>query len=212
MYINILKDHLKEMLGKATIKESINIIEKDAPFWGDEFLVKRPILEAINPGDDTPRVLLIDEIDRSEREFEALLLESLSDFSISIPEYGTITATKKPLVFLTSNRTRELSEALRRRCIYIYIDYPTVNEEMKIIMETVPGAGEGFAKRVATIIAMYRKGSPKHLPSIAETIDLASILLSAAGEDFSNSDVASYASVIVKNKDDMRLLDKAISS
>ncbi|AEG14526.1 AAA ATPase central domain protein [Desulfofundulus kuznetsovii DSM 6115] len=212
LYVNILREQIKEKLNGASLKKAVEILDTEAPFWGREFLVNRPVLEALDPGDDVPRVLLVDEIDRSEREFEALLLEALSDFTLSIPEFGTVQARRKPVVFLTSNHTRELSEALRRRCIYLYIDYPSVDEETRIIMANVPGAGREFARKVAQIINVYRKASPRHKPSVAETIDLAVALLATAGENFNTTDVVNVVSTFCKNKEDEPAAENAAQS
>ena len=143
--------------------------------FSDEFLLTRPLLEAITATD--PVVLLIDEVDRVEVETEALLLEILSDYQVSIPELGTITATQIPLVFLTSNNTRELSEALKRRCLYLHVDYPTLEREREIVLAKVPGVTENLADQIARVVRSIRQLDLKKAPSVSETLDWARTLL-----------------------------------
>ncbi len=143
--------------------------------FSDEFLLTRPLLEAITA--DDPVVLLIDEVDRVEVETEALLLEILSDYQVSIPELGTIVAKQIPLVFLTSNNTRELSEALKRRCLYLHVDYPTLERERQIVLAKVPGVTEALADQVARIVRSIRQLDLKKAPSVSETLDWARTLL-----------------------------------
>lgn len=206
LYLNALRDKVSQVLnGTKNMAEAVRLLDKEAPFWGEEFLVRRPLLEALAPEDGLPRVLLIDEVDRSDREFEALLLEALSDWSVSIPEYGTVRAKEIPLVILTSNRTRDLSDALRRRCLYLWMGLPDRAREAKIIEAQVPGASREFAMKVAGLMEEYRKMSPRHMPSVSETVELAAALLKTAGEDFTAEDVETFMSVFVKNKDDAGL-------
>ena len=143
--------------------------------FSDEFLLTRPLLEAIRAAD--PVVLLIDEVDRVEVETEALLLEILSDYQVSIPELGTIVATQIPLVFLTSNNTRELSEALKRRCLYLHVDYPTLEREREIVLAKVPGVTENLADQIARVVRSIRQMDLKKAPSVSETLDWARTLL-----------------------------------
>jgi MoxR-like ATPase len=147
----------------------------EADIFSEPFLLTRPLLEAIRATD--PVVLLIDEVDRVEVETEALLLEVLSDFQVSIPELGTVAGTQRPLIVLTSNATRELSEALRRRCLYLYIDYPDVERERRIVRARVPEIGEQLAGQVAEMVRAIRRLELKKAPSISETIDWARTLL-----------------------------------
>src|SRR5687767_434806 len=157
--------------------------DKNSDSWGDvhddifsdEFLLTRPLLEAITA--DEPVVLLIDEVDRVEVETEALLIEILSDYQVSIPELGTITAKQIPLVFLTSNNTRELSEALKRRCLYLHVDYPDLDREKRIVLNKVPGITDNLADQVARIVRSIRNLELKKAPSVSETIDWAKTLL-----------------------------------
>ena len=143
--------------------------------FSDEFLLTRPLLEAITS--DEPVVLLIDEVDRVEVETEALLLEILSDYQVSIPELGTITAKQIPLVFLTSNNTRELSEALKRRCLYLHVDYPELDRERKIVLAKVPNITESLADQVARVVRSIRQLDLKKAPSVSETLDWARTLM-----------------------------------
>ena len=143
--------------------------------FSDEFLLTRPLLEAITATE--PVVLLIDEVDRVEVETEALLLEILSDYQVSIPELGTITATQIPLVFLTSNNTRELSEALKRRCLYLHVDYPELDREREIVLAKVPGITQSLADQVARIVRSIRQLDLKKSPSVSETLDWARTLM-----------------------------------
>ena len=143
--------------------------------FSEKYLLERPLLAAIRQ--DKAPVLLIDEVDRADEEFEAFLLELLSDFQVSIPELGTITATSIPYVVLTSNATRELSDALRRRCLYHYVDYPDVERETRIIMARVPGAGATLSLQIARMVEAVRKEDLRKVPGIAETLDWAAALI-----------------------------------
>jgi MoxR-like ATPase len=143
--------------------------------FSDEFLLTRPLLEAISA--DDPVVLLIDEVDRVEVETEALLLEILSDYQVSIPELGTIVAKQIPLVFLTSNNTRELSEALKRRCLYLHVDYPSLEREREIVLAKVPGVTANLADQIARVVRSIRQMDLKKSPSVSETLDWARTLL-----------------------------------
>ncbi len=151
------------------------IKEKEAAIFGEEFLLKRPLLQALT-SDRTP-VLLIDEVDRSDEAFESFLLEILSDWQISIPEIGTISATRIPHVVATSNRTRELSDALRRRCLYLWIDYPAFEKELAIVRNKVPGIDERLASEICFFIQNIRKKKLVKLPGVSETLDWAEALV-----------------------------------
>jgi MoxR-like ATPase len=153
--------------------DDANIVEDQ--IFSEKYLLERPLLAAIRR--DTPPVLLIDEIDRADDEFEAFLLELLSDFQVSIPELGTIKATAIPHVVLTSNGTRELSDALRRRCLYHYVDYPDTEREARIIMARIPGAGASLSLQIARMVERIRKEDLRKVPGIAETLDWAATLV-----------------------------------
>jgi MoxR-like ATPase len=150
--------------------------EKEATIFSEAFLLKRPLLQAITDNERAP-VLLIDEIDRSDEEFEAFLLEVLSDFQVTIPEIGTITATHRPHVVLTSNRSRDLSDALRRRCLYHWIDYPSLEKELAIVHARVPAISETLSRQVTEIMQTTRTMSLSKVPGVAETLDWATALV-----------------------------------
>jgi MoxR-like ATPase len=165
--------------------------------FGPEFLLRRPLLEALEH--DGPAVLLIDEVDRADDEFEAFLLEFLADFAITIPELGTITARRRPLVVLTSNRTRELHDALKRRCLYHWIDYPTPEREAEIVRARLPGVPEAVAERVCDAVARLRGQELYKLPGVGETITWARALLALDGD----ADLESTLGVALKVREDI---------
>ena len=182
-------------------------IESD--IFSEEFLLTRPLLEAIRSPE--PVVLLIDEIDRVEMETEALLLEVLSDFQVSIPELGTVAATTTPLVLLTSNNTRELSEALKRRCLFLHVSYPTPERERGILQARVPGLGESLAGEIARVARSIRSMDLKKAPSVSETIDWAYTLL-ALGIEHVNADVVGdTVHILLKYQTDIERALKELS-
>jgi len=172
--------------------------------FSEEFLLTRPLLEAIRS--PVPVVLLIDEVDRVEVETEALLLEVLSDFQVSIPELGTLTANTRPMVFLTSNNTRELSEALKRRCLFLHIDYPDAGREKDILNARVPGLGEHLAEQVARVARSIRGLDLKKAPSVSETIDWARTLIALSVDDVDEQVLSETMHVLLKYQAD---IDKA---
>jgi MoxR-like ATPase len=169
--------------------------------FGEEFLLARPLMTAIASED--PVVLLIDEIDKTDQEFEAMLLELLSDFQISIPELGRIEARTHPVVLLTSNNSRELTEALKRRCLYLWLDYPTPEHELAIVKLHTPALPEAVARRLVEVIGMVRELDLKKPPSIAESIDWARALLLLGADDISPELFAQTMSIIVKHRTDL---------
>src|SRR5262245_36406016 len=169
--------------------------------FGEEFLLARPLLTAIASPD--PVVLLIDEIDKTDQEFEAMLLELLSDFQISIPELGRIEARTHPVVLLTSNNSRELTEALKRRCLYLWLDYPTPERELEIVQMHAPELPETVARKLVEIVAMVRELDLKKPPSIAESIDWARALLLLGSEDIDQQTFRETMSIIVKHRTDL---------
>ena len=173
----------------------------ESDIFSEKFLLSRPLLTAIRAPE--PVVLLIDEVDRLEVETEALLLEVLSDYQVSIPELGTITATQIPLVFLTSNNSRELSEALKRRCLYLYIDYPSVEREKEIVASRVPGIGERLAEQVSGLVRSLRQIDLKKRPSVSETIDLANTLFLLGAEEITPQLAADTLHVLLKYQSDI---------
>ena len=178
--------------------------------FSEEFLLTRPLLEAIRTED--PVVLLIDEVDRVEVETEALLLEVLSDFQVSIPELGTMTANTQPIVFLTSNNTRELSEALKRRCLFLHIDYPDAEREQQILAARVPGLSDHLAAQVARVARSIRGLDLKKAPSVSETIDWARTLLALSIEDVDEEALGSTLHVLLKYQADIEKAAKELAS
>jgi len=169
--------------------------------FGEEFLLSRPLLQAIDAHE--PVVLLIDEIDKTDQEFEAMLLELLSDFQISIPELGRIEARTHPVVLLTSNNTRELTEALKRRCLYLWLDYPSTEHELEIVRLHAPELPEKVAQRLVEVVQMVRELDLKKPPSIAESIDWARALLLLGADDIDADVFRSTLSIIVKHRTDL---------
>jgi MoxR-like ATPase len=163
----------RQLLHIRLLNETSDRSAAEKEIYSPEFLLRRPLLDAIDNHDRVPPVLLIDEIDRSDEEFEAFLLEVLSEFQISIPELGTITATQAPFVVITSNRTREVHDALKRRCLYHWIDYPNLEKEIAIVRARAPEAAEGLAREVATLVQNLRGMELYKVPGVAETLDWA---------------------------------------
>jgi MoxR-like ATPase len=177
--------------------------ELDSTLFTDEFLLKRPLLEAIQSDSDRPPVLLIDEIDRGDAEFEAFLLEVLSDFQVTIPEIGTIKAKHIPYVVLTSNRTREIHDALKRRCLYLWIDYPSFEKELSIVKAKVPGIEDSLAREVCNFMQAVRRGDYTKRPGIAETLDWAMALISMEQRNLGRDIVEETLGCIFKYKEDI---------
>jgi MoxR-like ATPase len=190
-------DYRKQLL-------AIQLRSADAgSLFAEDFLLARPLLEAIRATD--PVVLLVDEVDRLDVEAEALLLEVLSDYQVSIPELGTVTARQVPLVFLTSNGSRELSEALKRRCLYLHIDYPTVDREREIVLARVPGIAVGLATQLAQVIRSLRLLDLKKKPSVSETLDWARTLLVLGADQLDSELIEATMPVLLKNQADIEL-------
>jgi len=171
--------------------------------FGPEFLIKRPLLQAIEASDQLPPVLLIDEIDRADEEFEAFLLELLSDWQISIPEIGTIRAEHPPIVIITSNRTREVHDALKRRCLFYWIDYPALEKEQRIVAARVPGASQLLSHQVVAFVQELRKMDLYKLPGVAETLDWASALVALDANALTVDAVEDTLGAILKYQDDI---------
>jgi MoxR-like ATPase len=185
--------------------------EKEAEIFSEPFLLKRPLLEAITDRTSSP-VLLIDEIDRSDEEFEAFLLEILSDFQVTIPEIGPIKATHRPYVVLTSNRSRELSDALRRRCLYLWIDYPSFQKEIEIVRAKVPAIGEALSTEVTRMIQAVRKLNLAKTPGVAETLDWASALVVLNASQLDEEVIAETAGCFLKDEADLRKFEAELSA
>jgi MoxR-like ATPase len=184
--------------------------EVETDLFGEDFLLTRPLLEAIRSTE--PVVLLIDEIDRVEVETEALLLEILSDYQVSIPELGTVTATQIPLVFLTSNNTRELSEALKRRCLYLHVDYPDLEREKEIVLTKVPDITEHLADQVARIVRSIRQLELKKSPSVSETLDWARTLMLLGIENVDAETASGTANILLKYQTDIAKAQKEFAN
>jgi MoxR-like ATPase len=176
------------------------VAQREAEIFSEAFLLKRPLLDAIT----RPKapVLLVDEIDRADEEFEAFLLEVLSDFQVSIPEIGTIRATELPNVVLTSNRTRELGDALRRRCLYLWIDYPSFEKELEIVRRKVPGAGAELAAQISAFMQMVRRLRLEKTPGVAETLDWTAALIALHRDHLDRDAVEETLGVLFKHNDD----------
>ena len=186
------------------------LAEKELSIFSEPFLLKRPLLQAITHEGKAP-VLLIDEIDRSDEEFEAFLLEVLSDFQVTIPELGTIRATSKPVVVLTSNRARELSEALRRRCLYLWIDYPTLDKELRIVRSKIPGIESRLAEQVAQFIQELRRMKLTKVPGVAETLDWAAALVALHASHLDAEVVRETLGCFLKEEADLRAIESELA-
>ena len=199
-------NYKKQLLRIQTEGDGASWNEVEDDLFSEEFLLTRPLLEAIRSED--PVVLLIDEVDRVEVETEALLLEILSEYQVSIPELGTVEARQIPLVFLTSNGTRELSEALKRRCLYLYIDYPDLEREREIVSMKVPGVDENLADQVARIVRSIRQLDLKKNPSVSETLDWARTLVLLGIEQIDAKTAIDTANVLLKYRTDIEKVVK----
>ena len=178
-----------------------------AEIFSENYLIKRPLLQAIEHRGRAP-VLLIDEIDRADEEFEAFLLELLSDFQVTVPEIGTLVAEHPPIVIITSNRTRELHDALKRRCLYHWIDYPTVDKEYKIVQTKVPGINDRLALQIATFVAELREIDLYKVPGVAETLDWAAALMALSQTELSSEVASTTLGAILKHQEDIQSIRK----
>jgi MoxR-like ATPase len=204
LYTQILKEKISEtMAGATTLREAADRVgAEDSVFFSSRFIVPRPLLQSITA--ETPNLLLIDEVDKSDPEFEAFLLEILSDFQVSVPEVGTFGAKTKPLVFLTSNDAREMSDALKRRCLHLYIDFPSAELEQRILEAKVPGVGQRLAEELIGVMQRLRKLDLKKTPSISETLDWARALLALNATSLDESLVKDTLNVILKYEGDIK--------
>lgn len=201
-------NYTRQMLEIRLLEAAGQVDEKSArkQIFSPEFLLKRPLLQAIDYGDGPEPVLLIDELDRADEEFEAFLLEVLSDFQITIPEIGTIQAQRPPVVIITSNRTREIHDALRRRCLYLWIPYPPFEKEYRIVLAKVPEAPERLARNVVAFVQALRQQDLYKLPGVAETLDWMAALIALDRADLSEDVVNATLGVLLKYQDDTRLV------
>jgi MoxR-like ATPase len=180
---------------------------QEMDLFGREYLLSRPLLQAIEASNENPPVLLIDEIDRSDEEFEAFLLEILSDFQITIPEIGTIKADRPPVVVITSNRTREVHDAVKRRCLYHWIDYPSFEKELAIVTAKVPEASAQLTKQVTKFVQELRKVELYKVPGIAETLDWAEALVALDQQSITPPLIQDTLGVLLKYEDDLKSLE-----
>src|ERR1700734_768506 len=204
LYTQILKDKISEVLvGAKGLTEAVDRIAKeDEVFFSERFVLPRPLLKTIMS--EQPVVLLIDEIDKADAEFEAFLLELLSDFQVTVPEIGTFKAKKIPLVILTSNNAREMSDALKRRCLHLYIDFPNREQELAIVRLKVPEAAEKLAEEVVSVVQSLRKLDLKKTPGISETLDWVKALTLLNVQSLDNALVDETLDTIVKYEGDIR--------
>src|SRR5512147_2721992 len=210
LYTQLLRDKLNDTLGTAgSLAEAADrLANEEDVFFSSRFLLQRPLLRAIQC--DEPTVLLIDEIDRADAEFEAFLLEVLSDFQVSVPELGTLRAKHKPFVVLTSNNTRELSEALKRRCLYLFIDYPSVQEELAVVRLKVPDLSPKLAQQAVEFVQKLRNADMLKSPSISETLDWANALVALNAKNLDKETLEETLSVLLKHEADLQKAKRQI--
>ena len=211
LYTQLLRDKLSQLLADApSLTEAADRLgaEEDV-FFSERFLLARPLLQAITS--DEPVVLLIDEIDRADAEFEAFLLEILSDFQVSVPELGTIKAKHQPIVLLTSNNTRELSEALKRRCLYLFIDYPSHEAELSIVRMRVPALSARLAQQAVDVVQSLRQLDLKKNPSVSETIDWARALVMLNADSLDRDTLENTLTVLLKHESDVQKARRALT-
>jgi MoxR-like ATPase len=210
LYTQLLRDKLSDLLAASTsLTEAADQLAKEEDvFFSERFLLARPLLQAITA--DEPVVLLIDEIDRADAEFEAFLLEVLSDFQVSVPEIGTIVAKHQPIVVLTSNNTRELSEALKRRCLYLFIDYPSHDAELSIVRMRVPELNARLAEQAVGLVQTLRQLDLKKNPSVSETIDWAKSLVMLNADTLDKHTLETTLTVLLKHESDVQKARRAM--
>jgi MoxR-like ATPase len=191
---------------KLTERDARSTAEREADIFSEAFLLKRPLLAAITQAERAP-VLLVDEIDRADLEFESFLLEVLSDFQVTIPEVGTVRATHRPPVVLTSNRSRDLSDALRRRCLYLWIDYPSFDKEVRILHARQPGVNERLAGQIARVMQSLRRMKLLKVPGVAETLDWAAALAALHADHLDAELMRQTLGCVLKEVDDVKRLE-----
>jgi MoxR-like ATPase len=204
LYTQLLRDKLQETLaGTGSLSAAADrLADEEDVFFSMRFLLQRPLLKAILS--EKPAVLLIDEIDRADAEFEAFLLEVLSDFQVSVPELGTLNAVHIPFVVLTSNNTRELSEALKRRCLYLFIDYPSIEQEMAVVRMKVPDLSPKMARQAVELVQGLRSMDLRKAPSISETLDWAKALVALNAKSLDQITLETTLSVLLKHETDLQ--------
>lgn len=210
LYTQLLRDKLQETLnGSKNLAEAADrLAAEEDVFFSMRFLLQRPLLKAIL--NELPTVLLIDEIDRADAEFEAFLLEVLSDFQVSVPELGTLMAIHRPLVVLTSNNTRELSEALKRRCLYHFIGYPSIEQEMAVVRLKVPELAPKLAKQAVDMVQNLRKMDLRKSPSISETLDWAKALVTLNVKQIDDTTLETTLSILLKHESDLQKAKRSL--
>ena len=210
LYTQLLREKLQETLSDSNslTQAADRLAEEEDVFFSSRFLLQRPLLKAILS--DEPVVLLIDEIDRADAEFEAFLLEILSDFQVSIPELGTLEAKHIPLVVLTSNNTRELSEALKRRCLYLFIDYPNLEQELSVVRLRTPELAPKLAKQAVEVVQRLRGMDLRKSPSISETLDWAKALVNLNASQMNSKTLETTLSVLLKHESDLARAKKRL--
>ena len=211
LYTQLLRDQLQETLAgtKSLAEAADRLTDEEDVFFSMRFLLQRPLLRAILS--DGPVVLLIDEIDRADAEFEAFLLEVLSDFQVSVPELGTLAAKHVPIVVLTSNNTRELSEALKRRCLYLFIGYPSLEQELNVVRLKVPDLAPQLARQAVELVQSLRQMDLRKLPSISETLDWAQALVTLNIDNLDQKTLETTLSVLLKHETDLRKVQRQLS-
>lgn len=210
LYTQLLRDKLHDLLHETqTLAQAADrLASEEDVFFSTRFLLPRPLLKAILA--DQPSLLLVDEIDRADAEFEAFLLEVLSDFQVTVPELGTLKAKQMPLVILTSNNTRELSEALKRRCLYLYIDYPTSEAELKIVKLKVPDLAPQMAQQAVNLVQRLRKLDLKKHPSVSETLDWARALVMLNAKNLDQKTLENTMTVLLKHEHDIQRAQRIV--
>jgi len=204
LYTQLLRDTLRNVLGdvQSLAEAASRLAQEEDVFFSENFLLPRPLLKALTS--DEPVVLLIDEIDRADVEFEAFLLEVLSDFQVSVPELGTIRAKHQPMVLLTSNNTRELSEALKRRCLYLYVGYPALEAELDIVRLKVPDLRPELARQAVAVVQQLRNMDLRKVPSISETLDWARALVALNARAIDEQTMNNTLTVLLKYEADVQ--------
>ncbi len=210
LYTQLLRDKLQETLAdSSSLAEAADrLADEEDVFFSMRFLLQRPLLQAILS--EHPTMLLIDEIDRADAEFEAFLLEVLSDFQVSVPELGTLAAVHRPLVLLTSNNTRELSEALKRRCLYLFIGYPNVDQELAVVRLKVPELNPKLARQAVELVQKLREMDLRKSPSISETLDWAKSLVALNAKQLDAATLENTMSVLLKHESDLHKVQRRL--
>jgi MoxR-like ATPase len=210
LYTQLLRDTLREVLNTAeSLSEAAErLAQEEDVFFSERFLLPRPLLTAIMS--DEPVVLLIDEVDRADVEFEAFLLEVLSDFQVSIPEIGTVSANHQPMVLLTSNNTRDLSEALKRRCLYLFINYPSLEAELDIVRLKVPELNKRLAKQAVEVVQQLRQMDLRKVPSVSETLDWARALVTLNASSIDEETMRKTLTVLLKYEADVKKANRLL--